>query len=246
MPLDYASPEGVFRHLLEHYGMAESLCPIQREALRLCGPLTLSVDEALRGLDLPRRARALDLGCAVGGNTFRLRHYFDQVVGVDRSKPLLAAARELQQTRETSVIWTLEGFEPRTCSVRLPAEVKVEEVEFREADILQLPDDLGAFDLVYMEKVLECLSDPGRGIRQIPKLVAPGGCFVHISCYWWTKDCTPPEKQLGTPAQALAAVEEWLAPHFTRVRRFNVPFLIQYNTAWFHYGLAEAVIWKRL
>jgi SAM-dependent methyltransferase len=244
-PTYYDSIPGVLCLLIEHYGLPDQIFPMHREALRLCGTKASAVDEAMRQIHLPHRRRALDLGCAVGGGVFRLRHYFDQAVGVDRSSVQLAQARTLQRTRETSVTWTENGVVPRTYLVRLPDDVVTEGIEFIEADIYALPANLGVFDLVTIEKVLECLPDPQRFMAQIPSLVAPGGYFMHVSSYRWSSEFTPPEKQLGTPAQAPAQLDKLLGPHFTRECRFNVPFLLESDSTSFCYGVAETLLWKR-
>jgi len=241
----YESSPALFRHLIEHYGMPDQICPLPSGAMRLCGPMASTVDEVMRHVDLPRRARALDLGCAVGGSTFRLRRYFSHVVGVDGSRSFLNAARTLQRSREVSAVWEDEKHAPRSCFVRLPADAIVDGVEFREAAVDDLPAGLGTFDLVFMEKVLECLPDPERCVRQMADVVVPGGYFVHVSFYWWEPELTAPDKQLGTPAQALSRLETVLAPHFTREHRFKVPFLIEGDATWFSYGVAEALVWKR-
>lgn len=41
-------------------------------------------------------ARALDVGCAVGGATFELSKYFDSVVGIDFSHAFVDTANELK------------------------------------------------------------------------------------------------------------------------------------------------------
>jgi SAM-dependent methyltransferase len=245
MSAQYDSSEALFRLLWEHYGMHDQISPVHPAAKRLCGTLDATVDEALRGLELPRRKRALDLGCGVGGSTFRLRNYFPHVVGVDRSAVLMDAARTMQRERSASATYRPEGFEPRTCYVRLPENCVVEGIDFREGDACDLPADLGVFDLVYMEKLLDRLPDPERCLRRLAGLIAPGGAFVHISPYWWRQEFTAPEYGLGPPEQSAARLDEILSPDFTHARRFKVPFLYQAHLTWFSYGLAEASIWSR-
>lgn len=245
-PTYYESPAGVLCLLIEHYGMPDQFMPVHRDALRLCGTKTSAVDEAMRHIDLPQRRRALDLGCAVGGGVFRLRKYFDQAVGVDLSPPLLAQARTLQRARETTFVWPNEDDPcPENYLIRLPADAVTEGTEFILGDLCALPDNLGVFDLVTIEKVLECLPDPQRFFAQISGLVAPGGYFMHTSSYRWSHEFTPPEKQLGTPTQAPAQIDQLLGPHFTRKHRFNVPFILEHTNTSLSYGVAETLLWKR-
>jgi SAM-dependent methyltransferase len=242
----YDSAAGQHCLLVEHYGMPGQVLPIQREVPRICGPNIAAVHEAMRRVDLPHRRRALDLGCAVGGSVFALRRYFPRVVGVDRSATLLAQARALQASRQASVTWQAEGCAPQSCFIQLPADAATDGIEFREADVLDLPADLGEFDLVVTEKVPECLPDLPRFLAQLPRLVAPGGYFLHVSSYRWSDQFTPREKQLGTPAQAPAQLDVLLGPAFARRDRFNSTFLLECNAAWFSFGIAEALLWQRI
>jgi SAM-dependent methyltransferase len=241
----YESPAGALCLLIEHYGQPGEILPGQHEVTRLCGTKNSALDEAMRRINLPRRRRALDLGCAVGGGVFGLRRYFDQAVGIDRSPPLLAQARTLRRTRETTVTWAVEGFPSRSYLIRLPDDAVTDGIEFIEADLNALPADLGLFDLVMIEKVPECLPDPRRFLTQIPGLIAPGGYFMHVSSYRWHTDFTAPEKQLGSPQQVPAQIDEILEPDLKREGRFNVPFILENDATGFFFGVAEALLWKR-
>jgi SAM-dependent methyltransferase len=245
VPGYYESTAGVLCLLIEHYGHPDGILPNPQEVARLCGEKNSALDEAMRRIHLPRRRRALDLGCAVGGGVFGLRRYFDHAVGIDRSPPLLDQARTLQRTRETTVTWALEGFPLRSYLFRLPEETVTEGTEFIEGDLTTLPDGLGLFDFVMIEKVPECLPDPRRFLTQVPALIAPGGWFMHISSYRWHTDFTAPEKQLGSPSQVPAQIDEILGPELKREGRFNVPFILENDATGFFFGVAEALLWRR-
>ena len=236
----YESLAGALCLLTEHYGPSGGPVPNQTEVLRLCGHKNSALDEAMRRIDLPQRRRGLDLGCAVGGSVFGLRRYFHQAVGIDRSAPLLAQARTLLRTRETSVTWSGKSHH-----FRLPADAVTEGVDFIEADLDPLPAGLGIFDLVMTEKVLECLPDPQRFLVQIPGLLAPGGYFLHVSSYRWHTHFTAPEKQLGTPGQVPSQIDAILGSGMKREGRFNVPFLGENDASGFVYGVAEGVLWRK-
>jgi len=245
-PTYYESDAGVLCLLIEHYGMPDLFTPLHRDAQRLCGTKTAALDEAMRRIDLPQRRRGLDLGCAVGGGVFGLRRYFAQAFGFDRSLPQLTQARTLQRMRETVFVWKDKPASlPQTYHFRLPDEIRTEGVEFVQGDLNALPAELGVFDLVTIEKVLECLPDPEHFLAQMAGVVAPGGCFMHVSSYRWSTDFTAPEKQLGTPAQVPAQIGALLGPRFTLEHRFNVPFILDSTPTWLSYGVAETLLWRR-
>jgi len=241
----YESAEGALCLLTEHYGRPGEPLFNQDEVKRLCGTKNAALDEAMRRIQLPKRRRALDLGCAVGGAIFGLRRYFDRAVGIDRSPLLLTHARDLQRERETTVVWASEGLPLRPYLIRLPDDAVTDEIEFLEGDLNALPPALGLFDLVMTEKVPECLPDLRHFLAQIPGLVASGGYFMHVSSYRWHAHFTAPEKQLGSPGQVPAQLDEILGPSMRREDRFNVPFILTNDAAGFSFGVSEALLWKR-
>jgi len=241
----YESAGGALCLLTEHYGRPDEPLFNREEVKRLCGTKNAALDDAMRRVRLPRRRRALDLGCAVGGAVFGLRRYFDQAVGIDRSALLLAHARTLQRTRETTVVWAAEGFPARPYVTRLPDDAVTDGIEFLEGDLNSLPPDLGLFDWVMIEKVPECLPDLRHFLAQIPGLIASGGYFLHVSSYRWHTDFTAPGKQLGSPGQVPAQLDELLGPEMKREDRFNVPFILTNDAAGFSFGVSEALLWQR-
>jgi len=241
----YESSGGALCLLTEHYGRLGEPRFNAEEVRRLCGTKNAALEEAMRRISLPKRRRALDLGCAVGGAVFGLRRYFDCAVGIDRSPLLLEHARNLRRARETTVHWAPEGFPVQPYLIQLPNGAATDGIDFLEADLNALPPDLGLFDLVMIEKVPECLPDLRHFLAQIPGIVAPGGYFLHVSSYRWHADFTAPEKQLGSPAQAPAQLDELLGPGMKRELRFNVPFILTNDAAGFSFGVAEALLWKR-
>jgi SAM-dependent methyltransferase len=92
-----------------------------------------------------RRGRALDVGCGNGRFLERLRHHGWDVAGVDTSPAAARAAREA-----------------------LGVDVRVGTLE--SASFEQ-----GSFEFVHMSHVLEHLPDPLATLREVARLVAPGG-----------------------------------------------------------------------
>jgi SAM-dependent methyltransferase len=91
--------------------------------------------------------RALDVGCGAGALALALAPHVREVVGVDTSQELLAAARERA---------------PGNCS-------------FVEADVTSLPFGYGEFDLVGCLRVLHHVGRPELVMAEITRVTRPGG-----------------------------------------------------------------------
>jgi len=101
----------------------------------------------------------LDIGCGNGITAIELaRRYAVTVTGIDNAEKMVAAAQELAAKE------TLKGS-----------------TEFLVGDATQLPTDMGKFDVIYTERTLINLSDTSaqqEAIKNITKLLAPGGCYL--------------------------------------------------------------------
>jgi SAM-dependent methyltransferase len=107
---------------------------LQARVVRLLAPLT--GDE-----------RALDVGCGAGALAIALAAHVREVVGVDGSPELLAAARERA----------------------------LENCSFVEADATSLPFGYGEFDLVGCMRVLHHVRRPELVMAEITRVTRPGG-----------------------------------------------------------------------
>lgn len=103
--------------------------------------------------------RVLDAGCGNGLTAIELaKRYNIDIVGIDSSPKMIEAAGE------------------RLAGLTLGAGV-----EFRPADVCDLPDDLGMFDLIYTERTLINLPDQeqrNKAMVGLCKLLKPGGLYV--------------------------------------------------------------------
>ena len=96
--------------------------------------------------------RALDAGCGSGRHALALTDRFDEIVGVDRSQPLIDLAR---RTRP----------HPR--------------IRYQAGDLLTIRDPEG-FDLVFSSTTLHHLPDLETALGHRRRLVAPGGLVILV------------------------------------------------------------------
>jgi len=101
-------------------------------------------------------ARVLDAGCGTGEITARLSALFSDAwfVGIDLEEPHLEMARQ-----------RCAPFGLRVC--------------FERGDVLSLPFEERSFDLVVSRHVLQALPDAPRALREMARVLKPGG-RVHL------------------------------------------------------------------
>jgi len=97
--------------------------------------------------------RILDVGCGPGTITIGLARYVapTEVVGADRSRDVLARAREHV------------------------AESHTDSVRFVEAAVYDLPFAEGTFDVVYAHQLLQHLAEPVDALVEMRRVLRPGG-----------------------------------------------------------------------
>jgi len=109
----------------------------------------------------------LDVGCGVGATACHLaKTHGCRVVGVDASEAMVARATE--RARD-------EGVTDR--------------VEFRVADVCNLPFEAAQFDAVLVESVLTFVADKQQAIRECARVTRSGG-YVGLNEQYWIE--TPP------------------------------------------------------
>jgi demethylmenaquinone methyltransferase/2-methoxy-6-polyprenyl-1,4-benzoquinol methylase len=111
---------------------------------------------------------ALDVCCGTGDLTLELASRLSpggSVVGCDFSEPMLDLAREKAEAREAAG------------------------VRFEWADALSLPYDAGRFDAVTVGFGLRNFADRDRGLREMARVLRPGGRLVVLE---FTRPTRPP------------------------------------------------------
>lgn len=130
-----------------------------REAGRLSDQANTLAALLHQGTAYPPGSRVLEAGCGTGAQTVHLVGSSPQahIVAVDTSESSLARARE-----------------------RVTARAPGAKVEWRRADLLDLPYEDGEFDHLFVCFVLEHLPEPHRALAGLRRLLRPGGTVTVI------------------------------------------------------------------
>lgn len=107
-------------------------------------------------LDLKPGARILDVGAGTGALSFLLARLLPeaQVVGIDLTPSMVTAARAQAET------------------------LGIANVQFQDGDALALPFENDSFEAVVCQTLLIHLGDPGRAVREMARVLQPGGSFM--------------------------------------------------------------------
>ena len=108
--------------------------------------------ESLEALQLGAEDRLLDVGCGTGAASRSAASVAASVVGIDLSPEMIRQARELASG--------------------------LANVHFEIADSEHLPFDDGAFTAVVCSNSFHHYPDPGRAVREMTRVLAPGGRLV--------------------------------------------------------------------
>ena len=144
----------------------------------------------------------LNVGCGIGvGSVYIAKKNGCRVVGVDLTEKMIEWSHLRAQ------------------------EAKVEDkVEFRLADVLDLPFDADRFDIVFCESVLAFVKDKPRAIRECVRVTRPGG-YVGLNETYWIKEPSP-----EMVAQVRASVGT------------AIPTAAVWQTLWEESGLQDQVV----
>ena len=106
-----------------------------------------------RLLPLRPPARILDLGCGTGEFSIDLAARGFDVAGLDAARPMLDVARQEADRRGVHVTWIQGAME-------------------------SLPFGVGTLDGVLQIASLEFATDPGAALREVARVLRPGGVYV--------------------------------------------------------------------
>ncbi len=149
-----------------------------------------ATDELLSLCHIESAREVLNVGCGIGATSaYIARKYACRVAGVDISDRMIAWSRKRAR------------------------EARVEHlVEFRTADVLDLPYEPGRFDIVFAESVLAFVEDKPRATRECVRVTRPGG-YVGLNETFWFEKLTPEmaERVKGAVGTSVPTFETWQA-----------------------------------
>ena len=146
-----------------------------------------ATNELLSLCHIEEAQEVLNVGCGIGvGSAYIARKYNCRVVGVDLSEKMIEWS--WQRSREEHV---------------------EDKVEFRVANVLELPYETDRFDIVFCESVLAFVEDKPRAIRECVRVAKPGGYVGLNETFWITEASaelvTRAQDSLGLGASILSA-----------------------------------------
>jgi putative 4-mercaptohistidine N1-methyltranferase len=245
----YESGKLLADYLLFHYGSEDTIfgqLPVLGDARDFPARC---VHELIDSGALPARARALDLGCSVGRSSFELGRFCVEVLGIDLSESFIRAARLLQEKGVLPLEVVVEGDLCELRQVRVPEGLDRKRARFQVGDAMELPGDLGGFDLVLAANLICRLPEPRLFLRRLSQLVNPGGQLLLTTPFTWLEEFTPREKWLGGRKEegirSVEALKEILDLDFELQLTKNLPFLIREHERKFQYGIAHGWRWVR-
>ena len=202
------------------------------------------------------RAKALDLGCAVGRSTFELATHFNHVDGIDFSARFIKTAFSMQERGEIRYNLIEEGeltsFKVRKLSA-LGLEDAANKVAFAQGDACNLKPQFSGYDLIFMGNLLDRVYSPRKLLREVSQRLNKGGLLVIASPFTWLEEYTQRDEWLGgykdengetlSSTEALAAV---LEPEFTKIGPSkDIPFVIRETKRKHQHTLSEFNVFEK-
>jgi 5-histidylcysteine sulfoxide synthase/putative 4-mercaptohistidine N1-methyltranferase len=262
----YETKELVNQYLNLHFpssGSSEGLEPIlahegaPTHALRF----PQRVAQLLASLNPPADgARALDIGCSVGGSSFELAAAgFNEVVAFDYSKAFIETAERMQRGEEVTFQVPMEGDLHARVVAKHEANVNTaarNQVRFQVGDACQLSKDaaaLGTFDSIMLANLLCRLPDPQACLDGLRDVIKPDGVVVIVTPFSWLEEFTPRSKWLGGFEQqdgsGSVRSKEELAKQmeqrgFVKIHEEQMPLVIREHQRKYQYIVSEATAWR--
>ncbi len=200
------------------------------------------------------KAKAFDIGCAIGRSSFELARGFDEVIGVDFSARFIQEAEVLKKEGILRYAMPTEGDLEAFYEVKLEdfdLEKEKEKVSFWQADACNLKPIFKDFDLIFAGNLIDRLYDPKKFLDSMAERINEGGLLILASPYTWQEESTPKEKWIGgykrdgENVTTLQGLEEILGKDFKLIVSRDVPFVIQETARKHQHTIAQMSIWEK-
>ncbi len=238
----YENSKLLGEYLLFHYGKEEDLMPWDFGPKGGLHFSKRTVCELVDASNLHSEARALDLGCAVGGSSFELAKICNYVLGIDYSKSFVDAANKLLNHGSLEYRFLEEGNAYAEGIAEI--EATSAKIEFKTGDACNLPDDLGSFDLIHAANLICRLQKPDLLIDRLPSLVKKGGQLVLATPFTWLEEFTPVESWVGS-GNSEEMLHDKLKANFILEESKNLPFVIREHRRKFQFSVSLGTRWRR-
>lgn len=239
----YETSKLLAEYLLFHYGTEEEVLPWAFGPKDALGFAVRSVTRLLDERRVPEKARALDLGCAVGRSCYELARVCTDVLGVDHSQNFVTAAECVRDNGSLRYARLDEASAQTELVAVRPAEGDKARIRFERGDAMNLFADIGDLDVVHAANLLCRLSEPQRLLDRLPALVKEGGQLLLTTPCTWLEEFTPPEN--WPQGSTLEWLQEKLSGHFTLEHQEDLPFLIREHARKFQWSVALGTRWVR-
>ncbi len=239
----YETPKLLAEYLLFHYGKDEEILPWNFGPKEALGFAVRSVTELLDKSLVPAKARALDLGCAVGRSCYELALVAEEVLGMDYSQAFVNAAETVRVQGKLDYPRVDESSHQTLLTALRPDFGESSRIRFAQGDAMNLSADLGAFDVVHGANLLCRLSEPQRLLDRLPSLVKSGGQLLLTTPCTWLEDYTPAAN--WPQGSTFDWLQAQLGEHFTLAEQKDLPFLIREHARKFQWSVALGTRWVR-
>ena len=118
----YESNRAVSEYLLFHYGTTEEQVPHDFGPHSALNYPVRCVTECLVPEILQSKARALDLGCAVGRSTFELARHCEEAIGIDFSHAFIDRANQLKAEGRCDYAFATQGKLTQQASAKIDGQ----------------------------------------------------------------------------------------------------------------------------
>jgi putative 4-mercaptohistidine N1-methyltranferase len=241
----YETERYLHEYLLFHYGTPRQVCPFPFPP-KAAFEFHHHVVECLDRVSSHSATRGLDIGCAVGRQSFELTRKVDQVTGIDLSRKFISAAKQILEKHQMAIRVREEGDRFSKETVELPRNLRKQTVRFEARNAQNLQSFFkDPFDVVLAVNLIDRLPQPLAFLKQLERLVLPGGQLLLASPYTWLEEFTKKQHWLGRKTSASEVIVKTLKPHFELRKQRDLPFLIREHRRKYQLGVSEVMVFRK-